>query len=70
MKNNISNIKTFQIMSNGSLNVSYQTTIYKSFFFVEKDFVNFIFNLKNKSVKQNSDNSGVKYKNKYVSLET
>lgn len=69
MKNKTyNNIKTFQIMSNGSLNVSYRTTLSKPFFFIEKDFITFVFTLKNKDVKQGNANSGVKYKSKYVNL--
>lgn len=68
MKSKSHNIKTFQIMSNGSLNVSYRTTLSKLFFFSEKDFINFIFNLKNKNINPDNVNSGAKYKNKYVNF--
>jgi hypothetical protein len=68
MKSKSHNIKTFQIMSDGSLNVSYRTTISKLFVFSEKDYLNFVFNLKNKNINQNNTNSGAKYKSKYVNF--
>lgn len=54
-------------MSNGSLNSFYKTSNnLKIYEFFEKDFVNFLFNLKDKTNKINNDKISSTYKNKYV----
>jgi hypothetical protein len=67
MKIKIYKKKILQIMSNGSLNSFYKTSnnlqIYN---FFEKDFVNFLFNLKDKTSKIDNDKISSTYKNKYV----
>jgi hypothetical protein len=67
MKTKIQKIKFFGIMSNGSLYNYYKTTSNsKIYSFLEKDCVNFFFNLKIKNTNLNINKSSSKYKNKYV----
>jgi hypothetical protein len=67
MQKKIHKIKIFQIMSNGSLAVSYKTVAnLKNYSFLEKDCVSFIFNLKIKNIDLNKGKLTSKYKNKYV----
>lgn len=64
---NIHKIKIFEIMTNGSLNISYKTSNYlNKIFFLEKDHINFVFNLKNK--KLNIQKFGSNYKDKIRKL--
>lgn len=67
MKIKIYKNKLLQIMSNGSLNNLYKTSNnFKIHQFFEKDFVNFLFNLKNKNNNMNNEEILSTYKNKYV----
>lgn len=67
MVKKIHKIKVFQIMSNGSLYVSYKTMDnLKVYSFLEKDCVNFVFNLKIKNTNLNIGKFTSKYKNRYL----
>jgi hypothetical protein len=67
MQEKVYKIKIFQIMSNGSVVVSHKTIAnLKNHFFLEKDCVNFVFNLKIKNIDLNKSKLTSKYKNKYV----
>lgn len=67
MKSKIHKVKNFQIMSDGSLTVLYKTSNNsKIYSFLEKDYINFTFNKKVKSIDLNLNKLTSKYKNKYV----
>jgi hypothetical protein len=67
MKNNIIKSKIFQILSNGSLNISYNIiNNSKNYCFFEKDYINFLFNVKDKNNIENNNKLFIKYKNQFV----
>lgn len=62
----IQKIKYVQIISNGSINFFYNiSNNIKKYNFLEKDFVNFSFNLKKIKSKNITDKNVSKYKKKY-----
>lgn len=63
----IHKLKSIQVLSNGSTNFSYKTfNNLKISTFFEKDYVNFLFNLKNLNTNDNIDKQSSNYKHKYL----